>query len=89
MKRTLAYPTQVAITVESNPYNYKIRPGKEAEITWPMWHLLLRVFERLSEKEGVLSPEERREFEELKDKIEKLKKGEVIGMPRQRKLVTI
>ncbi|MCD6263057.1 hypothetical protein J7L60_01420 [Candidatus Bathyarchaeota archaeon] len=88
MKRTLAYPTQVAITVESNPYNYKIRPGKEAEINYPLWYLMLRILERLSEKEGVLTSKEKKEFEELREKIERLKRGEVIGAPRQRKIVS-
>ena len=88
MKRTLAFPTQMAINVESNPYNYRIMPGKESEITWPMWHLILRTIERISEKENILSTEERKEFEELKVKIERLKKGRVIGVPRQRKLLS-
>ena len=87
IKRTLAYPTQIAITTEANPYNYKIRPGKEAEITYPMWHLLLQIIEKLSEKEKVLSPEEKKKFEELRVKIERLRKGEVIGTPRQRKIL--
>lgn len=87
MKKTLAYPTQMAINVESNPYNYKIMPGKESEITWPMWHLILRIIERMSTKENILSTEERKEFEDLKVKIERLKKGKVIGVPRQRKLL--
>ncbi|MHA1627358.1 MAG: hypothetical protein ACTSYT_05710 [Candidatus Asgardarchaeia archaeon] len=88
MKRTLAYPTQVAITVESNPYNYKIRPGKEAEINYPLWYLMLRTLEKLSEKEGVLTSKEKKEFEELREKIERLKRGEVIGAPRQRKIMS-
>ena len=86
MKRTLAYPAQMAISVESNPYNYKIRPGISSEISWPMWHLMLRAIEKISEKEDILSPEERKKFEELRVKIERLRKGEVIGTPRQRKL---
>ena len=88
MKRTLAFPTQMAITVESNPYNYRIMPGISSEIRWPMWHLMLRTIEKISEKENVLSLEERKAFEELRVKIERLRKGEIIGAPRQRKLLS-
>ena len=77
----------MAITAESNPYNYKIMPEKESEISWPMWHLMLRTIEKISEKEDVLSSEERKKFEDLRFKIERLKKGEVIGASRQRKLL--
>jgi len=87
MKRTLAYPAQMAISAESNPYNYRIMPGIGSEISWPMHHLLLRIIEKISEKENILSPEERKELEELIVKIERLRKGEVIGAPRQRKLL--
>ena len=86
MKKTLAYPAQMAINVESNPYNYKIRPGKESEINWPMWQLMLKTMEKISEKDNTLSTDERKEYEELKIKIERLIKGEIIGEPRQRKL---
>ena len=87
MKRTLAYPTQMAINAESNPYNFKIMPGISSDISWPMWHLMLRTMEKLSKKENILSPEERKEFEELRVKIERLRKGEVIGVSKQRKLL--
>lgn len=88
MKRTLAYPAQVAIDVESNPYNYKITPGISTEIGWPMNHLILRTLEKMSKEEGVLSPEEMEEFRDLTAKIEKLRKGEIIGVPRQRRLLS-
>jgi len=88
MKRTLAYPTDVAITVESNPYNYRITPGINEEISWPMYHLLVRTIEKISENENMLSPEEKEEFEEVLTKIDRLRKGEVIGISRQRKIST-
>jgi hypothetical protein len=42
--------------------------------------------EKISEKENTLSADERKEYEELKIKIERLINGEIIGEPRQRKL---
>ena len=86
MKRTLAYPAQMAINVESNPYNFKIIPGIQTEINWPMWYLILQTIEKISEKENILSAEEKEEFKVLKNKIERLRRGEVIGTPKQRTL---
>lgn len=86
MKRTLAYPTQVRINVEANPYNYIRIPGKETEIIWPLWSVLLQTFQRFLEKENVMTEEEKKEFENVINKIEILRKGGVIGTPRQRQL---
>lgn len=87
MKGTLAYPAAQAITIESNPYIYKIRPGKETEINFPTYQLLLRIIGKITKKEDILSTEEKSELEEVLDKIEKLRKGEVVGVPRQRTLL--
>ena len=87
MKQTLAYSAGMAITVESNPYNYMIKPGTETEITWPMWAMMLRVSQKLLEKENLLSKEEKEELGNIRQKIERLRRGEVIGKPRQRQLL--
>ena len=87
MKRTLAYPTDMAIGVESNPYNYMLTPGKETELLAPYWLLITNSLRKILEKENILSPEEKREFENIQAKIERLRKGEVIGRPKQRQLL--
>ncbi len=88
MKGTLAYPTQMAIAVESNPYNYLITPGKQEEAFAPAWLLTLKALQKILEKEEMLSPQEKSEFEDISAKLERLLKGEVLGAPRQRKLLT-
>ena len=87
MKGTLAYPTDVTINVEANPYNYKMMPGKETEISWPLWTVLLGTLQKLLEKENILSPEEKREFENVRAKIQRLREGSVIGKPRRRRVL--
>lgn len=87
MKRTLAYPTDVSIGVEANPYNYILLPGKETELFAPYWLMMTNSLQKILEKENVLSPEEKREFENIRAKIERLRKGGVIGRPRQRQLL--
>ena len=87
MKQTLAYSAGVAIGVESNPYNYMIKPGTETEITWPMWTAMLRMLQKLLEGENLLSAEERDELNTIRERIERLRRGEVIGRPKQRQLL--
>lgn len=87
MKRTLAFPTEATIGVEANPYNYILYPGKETDLYAPAWLLVIRSLRKIAEKENLLSPQEKSEFKNLTATIEKLLKGEVIGMPRQRKLL--
>lgn len=89
MKGTLAYPTEIAISIESNPYTYKIMPGKEAEIQRPYQELVLRMLKKILEKEGMLSDEEKKELEEVLNKIERLRKGEIVGKPRQRRIMSL
>jgi len=87
MKRTLAYPTDMAIGAEANPYNYMLLPGKETELLAPYWLMITNSLQKILEKENILSPEEKREFENIRAMIERLKKGQVIGRPRQRQLL--
>lgn len=87
MKGTLAYPTAVTITTEANPYNYIVLPGKQREAFVPAWLLTMQALHKILEKEKLLSPQEKREFENIKDKLERMIKGEVIGRPRQRRLL--
>ena len=89
MKGTLAYPTEIAISIESNPYTYKIMPGKEAEIQRPYQELVLKMLKKILEKEGMLSDEEKKELEEVLNKIERLRKGEIVGKPRQRRIMAL
>jgi len=87
MKRTLAYPTDVAIGVEANPYNYILIPGKEAEIFVHYWLIHMTSLQKIMEKTKLLTPEEKKEFEDIRGKLETLKKGGVIGQPKQRKVL--
>ncbi|RLF09365.1 MAG: hypothetical protein DRJ98_08235 [Thermoprotei archaeon] len=89
MKRTLAYSASVAINVESNPYNYMILPGKETEIIWPMHTLYLTALQKILEKENMLSPEEKKAFEEILTKIKRLREGQIVGVPRHKILAKL
>ena len=88
MKRTLAFPTEVKVSVEANPYNYIITPGKESEIYAPAYLIQLKALQKILEREKMLSVEEKREFENTIAGLEKLLKGGVIGRPKQRQILT-
>jgi len=89
MKRTPAYPTEAAIGVESNPYNYVIAPGKETEAIVPAWMLTVQALQKILEKENMMSAEEKREFETIVANFKKLLRGEVVGVPRQRQVLAM
>ena len=86
MKRTIAYPTDVAIGVEANPYNYILTPGKETEVFVPYWLIHMTSLQKIMEKAKMLTPEEKKQFEDVRAKLEKLLKGGVVGQPKQRKI---
>jgi hypothetical protein len=83
MKRTGAYAAEASVSTESNPYIYKILPGKEREVFLPLWVMTVRSLARLLEQEKPMSPEERKEMEETLSKATALLKGQFIGHPRQ------
>jgi len=80
MKKSLAYSSQEDVSIESNPYTYKIKPGIMTEVSWPTSLLVLKMWEALLEKEGALSPEIKQEITSIREKIEKLTEGELIGV---------
>src|SRR5690348_596789 len=43
MRRTAAYAADASVSMEANPYVYKIVPGKEREVTVPLSILTARV----------------------------------------------
>jgi len=86
MKRTIAYPTDVAIGVEANPYNYILTPGKETEVFVPYWLIHMTSLQKIMEKAKLLTPEEKRQFEDVRAKLQILMKGGVVGQPKQRKI---
>ena len=86
MKRTLAYSTQIKVDIEANPYYYMSSPGKETEVTWPFYEVLLKTMKKFLDREDLLTKEERDEIEDVLKKIEILRGGGFVGVPRQRHL---
>ena len=77
MKRTGAYAADASVSTESNPYIFRIIPGKEQEVFLPLSVLTAKALLKLAGNE--LTLDERREFEAVLSKAEKLSSGHAVG----------
>jgi hypothetical protein len=77
MRRTAAYAADASVSMEANPYVYKIVPGKEREVTLPLSILTSRILLKLAEDR--LTADEKRELEEVLAKADKLLLGHSVG----------
>jgi hypothetical protein len=84
MKRTGAYAADASVSTESNPYIYKVLPGKEQEVFLPLWMMTVRGLARLLEQEKTITADEKRELEDTLAKATALLQGQFVGHPRQR-----
>lgn len=82
MKRTAAFAADVSVQTEANPYVYKTI-GKEKEVFLPLWILTVRGLAKVLERQQSMTPEDRKELEEILDKAKALLEGEYVGLPKQ------
>jgi hypothetical protein len=80
MKRSRAYSSEQDITVESNPYSYRLNPGIQIECIAPLYLELLRLG-RKSLSDERITEEELRRIEVLQSKLTIIAKGE--SLPRK------
>jgi hypothetical protein len=81
MKRTGAFAADASVSTEQNPYIYKIIPGKEQEVLYPLLLLTARSLAKVLDRDGMITPSEKREFEEALAKANVLLQGEPVGLP--------
>ncbi len=77
MRRTGAYAADATVSTESNPYVYRVVPGKEQEVFLPLWILTAKAL--LSSTETRLTIDERQELERALAKADKLIAGQPVG----------
>jgi len=80
MRRTAAFAADATVSMEANPYVYKIIPGKEREVTVPLSIMTARVLLKLAGDK--LTPEEKQELEEVLAKADKLLLGHSVGLKK-------
>jgi len=81
MRRTAAYAADASVSMEANPYVYKIIPGKEREVTVPLSILTARVLLKLAGDK--LTAEEKQELEGVLAKADKLLLGQSVGLRKK------
>jgi len=84
IRRSGAYATEASLSTESNPYVYKLIPGKEREVFLPLMVLTARGLAKVMREQNALGPHEKEEFDRILAKADSLLQGEMIGHPRQR-----
>ena len=80
-KRVPAYSSEVDIGVEQNPYVFKLLPGWNLKVVFPMYRLLTIMLLKLSNNEK-LSEDEVNEVKKVLTNIENLNKGGWINKPK-------
>ncbi len=86
MKRTGAFAADASVSLEANPYIYKLIPGKEQEVFLPLWILTVKGLAKILDQEKSMTAEDRGEMERLLEKATALLKGEGVGLPSQQSL---
>ncbi len=81
MKKTGAYAADASVSTESNPYIYKIIPGKEQEVLYPLLLLTAKSLAKLLDRDGMITTSEKHEFEEALAKASVLLEGQPVGLP--------
>lgn len=69
----------VGFSAETNPYNFRVLPGKEKEVFVPVTLLTLDFMEDWYRKNGSLTALQQQRIEGLKIRLRKLMYGEEIG----------
>jgi len=84
LKRSQAYSAELDISYEANPYLYKMYPGYWSEAFTPLYLEIARFLKAISEREGLLSEEDRKRLDEIERKLEVLTQGGYVGTPRRK-----
>ena len=84
MKGSGLWMSEVDISVEANPYLYKMYPGYWQEAFTPLYLELLRGMRVMLEKEKMLTKDDKERIENLEEKVRKLIEGGYVGTPRTR-----
>jgi len=82
LKRSKAWKAEMDISVESNPYYYKLPPGYWSEVMFPILGELLSNTAQLLDKQGLVDASRKAKLEELQKKLEVLLHGGFVGRPR-------
>jgi len=84
MKRSRLFSSEQDVSVESNPYNYKLPSGYLKEAWGPAMLMQLKLLRKLLETKGLLTDPERADVAELERKMKLLIEGGYVGSPKRK-----
>ena len=83
-KKSSAYAAEADINVESYPYFYKLQPGWNQEVVFPLYAVLMQALVKISKNEN-LTDKEIEEIKSLNEKLDILIRGGYVGSHREKK----
>ena len=83
-KRSQAYAAEAEINIEANPYWYKIPPGWNKEVVFPLYLTMLNVMIKLSKNEK-LSTDEIDKITDIQKSLSSLIDGGYVAKPNRMK----
>ena len=81
-KKIPAYSTEVDIATESHPYFYKLPPGFQPVVLFPMYLSMLQMLVKLSQNEKI-TEEDHKQIKEIETNLIKLIDGGWINKPER------
>jgi len=81
-KKIPAYTSEVDIATESHPYYYKLPPGFQTVVVYPMYLTMLQLLVKLSQNEK-LTEEDQQKIKDLEANLSKLIDGGWINKPKR------
>ena len=83
-KRSQAYAAEAEINVEAYPYWYKIPPGWNKEVVFPLYLNMINLMVKMSKNEK-LTPDETKKMSDLQESLSTLIDGGYVGRPTRMK----
>lgn len=83
-KKSSAYSAEADINVESYPYFYKLPPGWNQEVVFPLYSIMMQLLVKISNNEK-LTDKEIKEIKNLEEKLDLLTRGGYVGSHREKK----
>jgi len=81
-RRSRAYASEAEISVEQNPYWYKLPLGFSKEVQWPLYLKFSEILIKLANNEK-LSTKDMNDIKDLQKKILKLIDGDTVGTTKR------
>jgi hypothetical protein len=82
VKKSKAMRSEFDISMEANPYNYKLPPGWNQEVLMPLLNEVLKGIRDVLSKEGMMDASRAKHFDEIQQKLDLLLNGGYVGKPR-------